>query len=150
MRVQGGIRYKDMEDQKEILESLYGKCFRGDDLREMQSTVESLCDISDRENLRQTISKCNTKIKNALGMEMESLSIDIERVLSTLTPRDSEIVRLCFGLRRFNNKRMRCMTLEKVGEEFELTRERVRQIREKAIVKLRGSSSSEILRAYVA
>ena len=42
------------------------------------------------------------------------------------------------------------MTLEKVGEEFELTRERVRQIREKAIVKLRGSSSSEILRAYVA
>ena len=83
-------------------------------------------------------------------LESESLMIDIERVLCTLTPRDAEIVRLCFGLREFNKKRMRSMTLEEIGEEFELTRERVRQIREKAIAKLKGSPGTEILRGYVA
>ena len=88
--------------------------------------------------------------KTDAELESESLRIDIERVLSTLTPRDAEIVRLCFGLREFNRRRVRSMTLEEIGEEFELTRERVRQIREKAVVKIRGSSSSEILRGYVA
>ena len=62
----------------------------------------------------------------------ESVKIDIARALSLLKPREAEILRLYFGI-----DRERPMTLEEVGQRFGLTRERVRQIKEKALRKLR-------------
>ncbi|MDR2130174.1 MAG: sigma-70 family RNA polymerase sigma factor [Odoribacteraceae bacterium] len=73
----------------------------------------------------------------------ESLSTEVERALSTLTERESDIIRLFFGI---NTQEM---TLEEIGEKFGLTRERVRQIKEKAIRRLRNSSRSKLLKPYL-
>ena len=73
-----------------------------------------------------------------------SLSIEIERALETLTPREADVVRLYFGL---ENKQ--ALTLEEIGERFDLTRERVRQIKEKAIRRLKHASRSKILKTYL-
>ncbi|MBQ3634855.1 MAG: sigma-70 family RNA polymerase sigma factor [Bacteroidales bacterium] len=73
----------------------------------------------------------------------ESLSREIERALSTLTERESDIVKLFFGIG------CQEMTLEEIGEKFGLTRERVRQIKEKAIRRLRQNSRSKLLKAYL-
>ena len=75
---------------------------------------------------------------------LESLQIEIERALQTLTPREADLVRLYFGL---NGKHP--MTLEEIGETFDLTRERVRQIKEKAIKRLKHNSRSKILKSYL-
>lgn len=74
----------------------------------------------------------------------ESLQAEIERVLETLTPREADVVRLNFGL---GNQAP--MTLEEIGETFSLTRERVRQIREKAIRRMKHTSRSKALIAYL-
>ncbi len=74
----------------------------------------------------------------------ESLRIEIERSLETLTPREADVVRLYFGLGDQHP-----MTLEEIGETFDLTRERVRQIKEKAIRRLKHTSRSKILKTYL-
>jgi RNA polymerase primary sigma factor len=74
----------------------------------------------------------------------ESLRIEIERALETLTPREADVVRLYFGL-----VDQHPMTLEEIGETFDLTRERVRQIKEKAIRRLKHTSRSKILMTYL-
>lgn len=74
----------------------------------------------------------------------DSLRSEIERALSTLTEREAEVIRLYFG---FNGDHS--LTLEEIGEQFHLTRERVRQIKEKAIRRLRHTSRSRNLRAYL-
>jgi RNA polymerase primary sigma factor len=74
----------------------------------------------------------------------ESLRKDIERSLSTLTSREGDVVRLYYGL---NGKHP--MTLEEIGERFDLTRERVRQIKEKAIRRLKHTSRSRMLKSYL-
>ena len=73
----------------------------------------------------------------------ESLSKEIERALSTLSEREHEIVKKFFGIG------IPEMTLEEIGDEFGLTRERVRQIKEKAIRRLRQSSKSKLLKTYL-
>lgn len=73
----------------------------------------------------------------------ESLSTEVERALSTLTERERDIIKLFFGI---NTQEM---TLEEIGEKFGLTRERVRQIKEKAIRRLRHSSRSKLLKIYL-
>lgn len=73
----------------------------------------------------------------------ESLSTEVERALSTLTEREREIIKSFFGI---NTQEM---TLEEIGEKFGLTRERVRQIKEKAIRRLRHSSRSKLLKGYL-
>jgi len=73
----------------------------------------------------------------------ESLRREIERALFTLTPKEAIVIRLYFGL---NDSPM---TLEEIGERFELTRERVRQIKEKAIRRLKHTSRSRILKTYL-
>mgnify|MGYP005812876739 FL=1 len=73
----------------------------------------------------------------------ESLSKEIERALSTLSDREHEIVKKFFGIG------VPEMTLEEIGDEFGLTRERVRQIKEKAIRRLRSSSRSKLLKSYL-
>lgn len=74
----------------------------------------------------------------------ESLRIDLEGALKTLSRREAEVIRLYFGLGR-----ERALTLEEIGEQFRLTRERVRQIKEKAIQRLRHVSRSRALRLYL-
>ncbi|MBL7190722.1 sigma-70 family RNA polymerase sigma factor [bacterium] len=74
----------------------------------------------------------------------ESLKIEIERSLCSLSDREAEVVRLYFGLNREYP-----LTLEEIGELFSLTRERVRQIKEKAIRRLRHTSRSKVLRTYL-
>ena len=73
----------------------------------------------------------------------ESLSREIERSLATLTERESDIIKLFFGIG------CQEMTLEEIGERFGLTRERVRQIKEKAIRRLRHTSRSKLLKTYL-
>ena len=75
---------------------------------------------------------------------IESLQKEIDRSLSTLTSREGDVVRLYFGL----NGRA-TMTLEEIGERFDLTRERVRQIKEKAIRRLKHTSRSRMLKSYL-
>ncbi|MDR2911501.1 MAG: RNA polymerase sigma factor RpoD/SigA [Bacteroidales bacterium] len=74
---------------------------------------------------------------------VESLSKEIHRALATLTERESDIIRLFFGIG------CQEMTLEEIGERFGLTRERVRQIKEKAIRRLRHTSRSKLLKSYL-
>jgi RNA polymerase primary sigma factor len=74
----------------------------------------------------------------------ESLRIEIDRALETLTPREADVVKLYFGLGEHQP-----MTLEEIGETFDLTRERVRQIKEKAIRRLKHTSRSKILMTYL-
>jgi RNA polymerase primary sigma factor len=74
----------------------------------------------------------------------ESLRIEIEKALDSLSARESEVVNLYFGLNR-----EKALTLEEIGARFNLTRERVRQIKEKAIRRLRHTSRSKSLRAYL-
>ncbi|MCB0280542.1 MAG: sigma-70 family RNA polymerase sigma factor [Calditrichaeota bacterium] len=74
----------------------------------------------------------------------ESRKQEIENVLRTLTDREAEVVRLYFGI-----DCERAYTLEEIGEKFSLTRERVRQIKEKALKKLRHKSRSQKLRTYL-
>lgn len=75
---------------------------------------------------------------------VESLKIDIERALSMLHPREAEITRLYFGIGREHP-----LTLEEIGQRFNLTRERVRQIKEKALRKLRQKHRREELQIHI-
>ena len=81
---------------------------------------------------------------NPEGLMIDSLRQEISRALATLTPREGEVVRAYFGL---NGEH--AMTLEEIGEAFDLTRERVRQIKEKAIRRLKHTSRSKILKTYL-
>lgn len=74
----------------------------------------------------------------------DSLRREVQRALSTLTKREADVITLYFGL---NGKH--AMTLEEIGEKFNLTRERVRQIKEKAIRRLRHTSRSKALKTYL-
>ena len=73
----------------------------------------------------------------------ESLSIEIFRLLDTLSDRESEVIQMFFGIEYTE------MSLEEIAEKFELTRERVRQIKEKALRRLRSKMRSKLLRAYL-
>ena len=77
------------------------------------------------------------------GLINESLATEVDRALETLTERERDIIRYFFGIGCSE------MTLEEIGEKFDLTRERVRQIKEKAIRRLRHSSRSSLLKSYL-
>ncbi|MBR9997756.1 MAG: RNA polymerase sigma factor RpoD/SigA [Cyclobacteriaceae bacterium] len=78
------------------------------------------------------------------GLINDSLRREVQRALSTLTQREADVIALYFGL---NGEH--AMTLEEIGERFNLTRERVRQIKEKAIRRLRHTSRSKTLKPYL-
>ena len=87
----------------------------------------------------------NADSPRADGLLMnESLQKEIDRSLSTLTEREREVIRLFFGIGMPHG-----LTLEEIGAKFDLTRERVRQIKEKAIRRLRHKSRSRLLKAYL-
>lgn len=73
-----------------------------------------------------------------------SLRKEIERSLSTLSEREADILRFFFGLKEYP-----AMTLEEIGEKMDLTRERVRQIKEKAIKKLKNKYRNQLLKSYL-
>ncbi|MFR9611814.1 MAG: RNA polymerase sigma factor RpoD/SigA [Rikenellaceae bacterium] len=77
------------------------------------------------------------------GLLNESLATEVDRALETLTDRERDIIKYFFGIGSSE------MTLEEIGEKFDLTRERVRQIKEKAIRRLRHSSKSKLLKSYL-
>ena len=74
----------------------------------------------------------------------ESLKVEVRRALNTLSERETQVIRLYFGLDQEHS-----LTLEEIGGKFNLTRERIRQIKEKAIRRLRHASRSKALRAFL-
>jgi RNA polymerase primary sigma factor len=100
--------------------------------------------IQDEENTLYDVLRSDETNTPEKELMVESLRKEIDRAISTLTPREADVVRLYFGL---NSKHP--MTLEEIGEKFDLTRERVRQIKEKAIRRLKHTSRSKILKSYL-
>jgi RNA polymerase primary sigma factor len=74
----------------------------------------------------------------------DSLEGEVSRALATLTSRESDVICYYYGL-----KGMEALTLEEIGEKFDITRERVRQIKEKATKRLKHASRSKALRSYL-
>ena len=102
-----------------------------------------LSDSEDSNNMYEVMSSDESPKPDKILMN-ESLRREIERSLSTLTPREADVIRLYFGL---SGKHP--MTLEEIGEKFDLTRERVRQIKEKSIRRLKHTSRSKLLKSYL-
>jgi len=100
--------------------------------------------VQDEDNNMYDVLKSDDSSTPESQLLYESLKKEIDRAISTLTPREADVVRLYFGL---NSKHP--MTLEEIGEKFDLTRERVRQIKEKAIRRLKHTSRSKILKTYL-
>ncbi|APQ19037.1 sigma-70 family RNA polymerase sigma factor [Maribacter hydrothermalis] len=94
-------------------------------------------------NLYDVVSNKNANRPDA-GMMMDSLKTDLDQALNTLPSRESEIIKLYYGIGERHPK-----SLSEIGELFDITRERVRQIREKAVRKLRYKSQNEMLKAYL-
>ena len=86
----------------------------------------------------------NDSPKADIKLMHESLQREIERSLSTLSDRERDVIRLFFGIGMQHG-----LTLEEIGAKFDLTRERVRQIKEKAIRRLRQNSRSKLLKTYL-
>lgn len=112
-------------------------------LRHVSMDAPSVDDSSDDRNLYDTY-KENDEISPDESLISESLQLEIKRSLSTLSSREAGILNMYFGLDRKES-----LTLEEIGEEFSLTRERVRQIKEKALKRLKNSSRSVQLRPYL-
>ena len=105
-------------------------------------SINAPLDEGDDSTLLEVISDENTPQADR-GMIDKSLATEIERMLDTLDEREKTIVEMCFGI---NNREM---TLEEISEKFGLSRERVRQIREKALLKLRHSNKKNLLQEYL-
>ena len=100
--------------------------------------------VQGEENSLLDVLENDTEEKPDTGLMNDSLRREVQRALSTLTQREGDVIGLYFGL---NGKHS--MTLEEIGEKFNLTRERVRQIKEKAIRRLRHTSRSKALKPYL-
>jgi RNA polymerase primary sigma factor len=100
--------------------------------------------VQDEDNTMYDVLKSEENTTPDTGLLYESLRKEIERAVSTLTQREADVIRLYFGLNGSHP-----MTLEEIGENFDLTRERVRQIKEKAIRRLKHTSRSKILKTYL-
>ncbi|MFK5856382.1 MAG: sigma-70 family RNA polymerase sigma factor [Bacteroidota bacterium] len=100
--------------------------------------------IQDEDNNMYDVLRNDDAPTPETGLLYESLRREIERAVETLTQREADVVKLYFGLGEGHP-----MTLEEIGEKFDLTRERVRQIKEKAIRRLKHTSRSKILKSYL-
>lgn len=100
--------------------------------------------IQDEDNNLYDVLRNDENITPETKLLYDSLRKEIDRAVSTLTPREADVVRFYFGLGDSHP-----MTLEEIGEKFDLTRERVRQIKEKAIRRLKHTSRSKILKTYL-
>lgn len=100
--------------------------------------------VQGEENSLLDVLENDSEEKPDTGLMNDSLRREVQRALSTLTQREADVISLYFGL---NGEH--AMTLEEIGEKFNLTRERVRQIKEKAIRRLRHTSRSKALKPYL-
>ncbi len=100
--------------------------------------------IQDEDNTMYDVLRSDEGSTPETGLLYESLRKEIDRAVQTLTQREADVVKLYFGLGEGHP-----MTLEEIGERFDLTRERVRQIKEKAIRRLKHTSRSKILKSYL-
>ncbi len=100
--------------------------------------------IQGEENSLLDVLENDTEVTPDSELMNDSLRREVQRALSTLTQREADVIALYFGL---NGEH--AMTLEEIGEKFNLTRERVRQIKEKAIRRLRHTSRSKALKPYL-
>ncbi len=100
--------------------------------------------VQGEENSLLDVLENNSEETPDSGLMTDSLRREVQRALATLTQRESDVITLYFGL---NGEH--AMTLEEIGEKFNLTRERVRQIKEKAIRRLRHTSRSKALKPYL-
>jgi len=100
--------------------------------------------VQGEENSLLDVLENDSEEKPDSGLMTDSLRREVQRALSTLTQRESDVITLYFGL---NGEH--ALTLEEIGEKFSLTRERVRQIKEKAIRRLRHTSRSKALKPYL-
>jgi RNA polymerase primary sigma factor len=94
-------------------------------------------------NLYDVISASETPMPDS-ELVKESIREEIGRVLETLSEREADVVKLYYGIGQSST-----MTLDEIGNTFDLTRERVRQIREKAIRKLRKSAKSDLIQSFI-
>ena len=108
------------------------------------SMDEPISNEDDSGNMYDILCNEDDSINPDQGLLMDSLRKEIERSLSTLTEREANVIRYFYGL---NSKHP--WSLEEIGAHFSLTRERVRQIREKAIKRLKNASRSEQLKVYL-
>ena len=99
---------------------------------------------SEDNSLLDILENPNSEAADANLYHNESLRCEIDRSLSTLTDRQRDVIKLYFGIGVSNP-----MSLEDIGERFSLTRERVRQIKDKAITKLRAASRCQLLKTYL-
>ncbi len=100
--------------------------------------------VQGEENSLLDVLENDAEVKPDDGLMNDSLRREVQRALSTLTQREADVITLYFGLNGEHS-----MTLEEIGEKFNLTRERVRQIKEKAIRRLRHTSRSKALKPYL-
>lgn len=100
--------------------------------------------VQDEDNNMYDVIRSEDATTPETGLMYESLRKEIERAISTLPQREADVIRYYFGLEGKHP-----MTLEEIGEKFDLTRERVRQIKEKAIRRLKHVSRSKILKSYL-
>jgi len=100
--------------------------------------------IQGEENSLLDVLENYSEVKPDFELMNDSLRREVQRALGTLTQREADVIALYFGLNGEHS-----MTLEEIGEKFNLTRERVRQIKEKAIRRLRHTSRSKALKPYL-
>jgi RNA polymerase primary sigma factor len=100
--------------------------------------------VSDEDNTMYDFMRSEETTTPEAELMYESLRMEINRAISTLTPKEADILKMFFGLEGYPP-----MTLDEIGEQFDLTRERVRQIKEKAIRRLKHTSRSHILQSYL-
>ena len=100
--------------------------------------------VQDEDNTMYDVLKSDEAPTPETELLYESLRKEIDRAISTLTQKEQDVIRLYFGLNGSH-----AMTLEEIGEKYDLTRERVRQIKEKAIRRLKHTSRSKILKSYL-
>ena len=99
---------------------------------------------SEEDNTMYDVLQSNDAPSPDKNLINESLAYEIERALSTLSPREAKVLKLYFGITMKHP-----FTLEEIGEELGLTRERVRQIKEKAIKRIQYTTRCRILKSYL-
>lgn len=99
---------------------------------------------NDEDNTMYDFMRSEDNVTPESELMYESLKTEINRAVSTLSNKEADIIRMFFGLDGYTP-----MTLDEIGEKFDLTRERVRQIKEKAIKRLKQTSSRSTLKSYL-
>lgn len=131
------------EELAEVLDSIPDEIRNNMMISKRQISVDAPFVTGEENGLLEVI--INTEIENPdSGLMQESLRQEIQHVLATLTERESKVLTMFYGL---NGKSS--LSLQEIADTFDLTRERVRQIKEKATRKLQKSSRSKILRNYL-